>query len=121
MIADELDLDAVTACADLCARSGATDFEVGYLEDDVPLEKARWYAQTSYRGARIFVDEKASPDEACDALARRILAGGQCTRCGRKVAINKGGPPNRCNWYRDGPSWVRGCDGKRLATKVYEA
>jgi len=39
-----LDEDALIAAADLVGRTGATGFEIGYLHDDVPAEKAGWYA-----------------------------------------------------------------------------
>lgn len=121
-VQDYLDIDAVVACAALVGRSGGKAFEVGFLEDGyvegtVPIEKARWYAQASYMGARLIADEKAGPDEAADALARRILAGGRCTNCGFTVAIGKQHQSKRCTWYRDGPVWVRGCDGKRQLTE----
>lgn len=116
-MSEYMDIDAVLACAQLVARSGGHDFEVGYLDDDVPVDKARWYAQASYRGARLFVDERASPDEACDALARRILGGGQCTECHRRVRIGSKWEARFCNWHRDGDAWVRGCDGKRQLTR----
>jgi hypothetical protein len=109
--------DAVVAVADLCARAGATEFEVGYLEDDVPINEARWYAQVRFRGALLVCDERQSPDEACDALARRILAGGTCTGCNRLVTLNEPDLRRQCRWHRDGSCWVRGCDGKRHATK----
>lgn len=110
---DEIETDSVVAVADLCARSGATSFELGYLDDNPA--RPRWYATAFFRGARLIADEKASPDEAADGLARRLLSGGQCTGCQRVVTLSdKGGG---CRWHRDGPSWVRGCDGKREATK----
>lgn len=54
-------------------------------------------------------------DEACDALARKLLAGGQCTNCNQKVVINFN--QRGCYWHRDGASWVQGCTGKRHATR----
>ena len=115
------DHNAVVAVADLCARTGATSFEVGYLDDDVPSEQARWYAQAQFRGARVVAEEKRSPAEAADVLARKLLQGGECTNCGRKVRVGWLGPSEstsrRCRWWRDGAAWIRGCDGKRKATR----
>lgn len=110
----EYEVDAVLACADLAARAGAKDFEIGYLDENVPVDKARWYAQASFRGARLIADEKTSPDEAADGLARRLLAGASCTNCFQKVTL---AGQSGCRWHRDGAAWVRGCDGKRQATK----
>jgi hypothetical protein len=113
----EWEVDAVLATADLCARSGAENFEIGHLSDDP--RNPRWWAGCLIRrnGStwRIYVEEKVGPDEAADALSRRLLAGASCTGCGRIVTMDskRGG----CYWHRDGPSWVRGCDGKRQATK----
>lgn len=50
--------DIVTACADLAGRSGARDFEIGYLHDDVPVEQAGWYAHVQYQGTRITVADQ---------------------------------------------------------------
>lgn len=63
--------DAVIACADLVGRAGATQFKLGYLHDDVPIEEAGWYAHAQYRGARITVDDRRSPSEAALAFAER--------------------------------------------------
>lgn len=109
----EVETDAILACADLCARAGAQQFEFGYIRDEP--ENPGWYAQAYFRGARLIADERPSPDEACDALARRILAGGKCTGCGKTVALTNP-TKQKCAWHRDGPAWVRGCDGKREAT-----
>lgn len=107
------DMDAVVAVADLCARAGAKSFEIGYLDDEPPH---RWYAQCFLRGARVIADEKEGPDEAADALARKLIGGGKCTACGRKVALSN---PRRydCHWFRDRDAWVQGCNGKRRATR----
>ncbi len=43
-----LDQDAVTACADLVGRTGATNFTIGYLHDDVPPDQAAWYAHAQF-------------------------------------------------------------------------
>jgi hypothetical protein len=107
---DTTRLDAVVACADLVARTGAREFELGYLDDDVPVEKARWYAHAKYRGARLTCEEQASPEAAADGLAHRLLDGGICTGCNGLVGTE-------CRWHRDGTAWVRGCDGKRKATR----
>lgn len=103
-------LDAIIAAADLVARSGGLEFEIGHLEDDVPPEKARWYAQARFKGGLLVCDEQASPEAAADGLAHRLLAGAMCSGC--QQAVGEG-----CRWRRDGRAWVRGCDGKRKATQ----
>lgn len=124
-----LDQDAVSACADLVGRTGATGLEVGYLHDDVPPEQAAWYAHAQFRGARITTDGHRDPIEAMDALCRRILAGAMC-RCGKLVALSDDSAvafdgtlvdgtrwtaedargAGQCRWRRLGPRWVRGCE-----------
>jgi hypothetical protein len=122
--------DAVMACADLAGRTGAQSFECGYLNDDVPSEQAGWYASVMFKGARIIVEDKSSPAEACDALAVRILAGGQCQHCKGLVTLTDDGAfayrsavlttgqrwdaedaaqAPQCRWTQTGARWERGC------------
>lgn len=124
------DEDAVKACADLVGRTGARQFECGYLDDDVPSEMARWYATAVFKGAKVTVEDKASPAEACDSLAVRLLSGAQCQHCKGLVALSAGGAfafrkavlvtgerwdagdavkAKQCRWTRKGDRWVRGC------------
>src|SRR5258706_493846 len=67
-----LDEDAVLACTDLVGRTGAKEFQLGYLHDEPPHQ---WYAQAQYKGARIIEENHAGPSEAADALSRRLLTG----------------------------------------------
>lgn len=124
------DEDAVVAAVDLVGRAGATEFEVGYLHDDVPAEEAGWYAHAKYRGTRITEENHRGPTEAAEALARRILTGGRC-RCGKLVALSDSGATafptatmadgstwtaedaakaGQCRWTRIGKRWEPGCD-----------
>lgn len=104
------DQDAVIACVDLVGRSGGKNFEIGYLDDDVPVEKARWWAKAQYEGARIMVEGKTSPTEACEALVRKILAGGMCTGCKKTVTLaDDPGGDNYCRWRRYADTWKEGC------------
>lgn len=97
------------AAIDIVARSGGKSFEVGYLDEDVPAHLARWYAHAQYKGARISADEHPGPVEAAEALAWRLLEGGQCTSCRRLIGLegHEGGGP--CRWHRVGDCWVPGC------------
>lgn len=125
------DFDAIiTAAADLVERSGATDFEIGHLHDDVPVAEAGWYATAVFRGAKI-TEEGGGPTEAAEALAIRLLTGAKC-RCGRLVALAPGGAmafnatmadgttwtveearaAGQCRWRRVGERWQRGCEGR---------
>lgn len=101
--------DAILAVAELCPRSGATSFEIGYLDDDPPH---RWYASAFYKGARITAEDPYDPSIVADGLAVQILDGGMCTHCGRTVRISPTTPMRTrkgCMWARVGARWVRGC------------
>lgn len=132
------DEDALVACVDLVGRTGATQFEIGYLneEDDPAFAKhgARWWAHAKYRGNRIIVEDHAGPVEAADALARRLLTGAKC-KCGKLVSLSSTGAmfvsehmadgstwtpgdasrAGQCRWTRMGKRWHRGCEPDAVA------
>lgn len=109
----DVDDDALIAATDLAKRSGATEFEIGYLRDEeteghpVRFEDAGWYAKCNYKGVELNSGEKSRPDEAADALSRRILSGGQCTHCKKTVTLSS--HSEGCHWRRMGERWERGC------------
>lgn len=128
------DLDALKACVDLVGRSGGQGFEVGYLHDDAPIERAGWWAHAQFRGARISVENQPGPAAAATALAVRVLTGAKC-QCGSLVQLSDGGATfmgtranpavladgttwsaaeaeaaGQCRWVREGPRWVKGCE-----------
>lgn len=107
MSAFAFDQDALVAAVNLIGRSGATNIEIGYLHDDVPMEEAGWYATAAYRGARLIEDEHRGPIEAVEALARRVLSGAQCRRCGKEIRLDDDTPG--CRWTRQGAKWTPGC------------
>ena len=121
--------DTVIACADLVGRTGAKEFTIGFLHDNVPTEQAGWYAHAQYRGARIAVEDQPGPDQAAHALAVKILTGAKC-RCGKLVALDDHGAiafndatmadgtrwtveqaaaAGQCRWRRQGARWEMGC------------
>jgi hypothetical protein len=109
MTSDYMNDDIVIACVDLVGRAGASGFEIGYVHDDVPVEEAGWCATATYLGARLTVDDKASPTEAALGLAQRLLSRASC-RCGQLVSLSdsSGG----CRWRLVGPRWEPGCDAE---------
>lgn len=128
-----LDEDALVAAADLVGRTGATGFEVGYLDEDATVAEARWYAHAQFQGARITVEEHPGPVEAAEALARRLMTGARC-RCGAVVALSSAGAAffvnarmadgsswpeadaraaGTCRWTREGARWVGACGAGR--------
>lgn len=127
---DPADKDIIIACADLVGRTGARNFEIGYLHDDVPVEEASWYAHAQLRGARLTAENHRSPTEAAQALAERLLKGAKC-KCGRLVTTSTDGAfaffkshtvdgkrwdarvaakAGQCRWRRIGPRWTPGCE-----------
>lgn len=122
--------DVVIAAIELIGRTGAKDMTFGYLHDDVPIADAGWWAHAQFRGARIMVENQAGPDQAIEALAKKLLTGGKCTHCGGLIALSPFGarffPGARmadgsefseeqarntpqCLWRRVGQHWVMGC------------
>lgn len=133
--ADEEDALRVAACARLVQRTGAKEFDVGYLNRDaVRSEDAQWYATAVWQGVKLFsAGEHRSPGAAADALAARLLDGGQCC-CGRVATTDPRGAPGGdktmlhgedwshaeqlaagvCVWSRRGDQWERGCDARPI-------
>lgn len=129
-----LDEDALIAAVDLVGRSGAREFEIGYLHDDVPPEQAGWWAHAQYRGARISAEDQPGPVAAAEALAQQLLKGAKCAHCGGLVALSDAGAfayenvrlvdgsewtaeqaraAGQCRWRRVGRRWERACESQR--------
>ncbi len=128
------DLDALKACVDLVGRSGGRGFEIGYLHDGVPIERAGGWAHAQYSGARIAVENQPGPAAAAAALAKKVLTGAKC-QCGSLVRLSDDGAmfmgtrerpatladgttgsaaeaeaAGQCRWVREGARWVKGCE-----------
>ena len=100
------------AAVDLIGRTGAREFQLGHLEEDVPIPLARWYAHAQYQGARITVDEQADPIVAVEGLAARLVNGGMCTHCGARTVLDRAGSIPRgpyCAYRLVGDRYMRGC------------
>jgi len=104
----ELDEDALDAALDVIGRTGARRTEIGYLDDDVPVGEPNWYAYAQFHGTRIAAEHHVGPVEAVEALARKLIAGGRCTHCGKTITLG-GDDAGLCRWTRQGKKWVRGC------------
>lgn len=126
------DNDRLIAAVDLVGRSGARNFEVGYLHDDVPAIQAAWWASARYKGTIIMVENEPDPWSAAEHLAVKLLTGGQCQGCGGLVALEELGgfaffnatlvdgrswtaleavEAGLCRWERKGDKWIAGCGG----------
>jgi hypothetical protein len=110
--------DAVFACADLVGRAGASEFQFGYTGEETD-ENPRWYAHARYQGARIQVQDRHTPTEACTALAERLLRGAMC-RCRKQVALSGFGSDYFCRWRLVGRRWEPGCDAPSVKVKEGE-
>lgn len=129
------ELDVILACTDVVGRSGARNFEMGYLHDGVPTDQAGWWARAQYGGYRMTV-EGASPADVAEKLCERVLRGAKCL-CGKLVALDpeaafayfdvtlrdgtrwtaaQAAEAGQCLWQRDGPKWVRGCEARQAKT-----
>lgn len=125
-----LDEDAMAAAVDVVGRTGARDLTFGHLYDDVPVEQAAWWATAAYQGTKITAENHAGPVEALEALARKLLTGAKCVRCGSLIALSDDGAvaypgafmadgtrwteqdiraAGTCRWRRFGPRWEPGC------------
>lgn len=103
-----LNTDAMVALAYLAERAGAKGVEIGYTGDpDGPMTESLWYAHVEYTGARITVENHASPTAAAQALAERLLDGATC-RCGQLSTLSDAA--GGCRWQLVGQRWQPGCD-----------
>lgn len=133
-----LDEDALKAAGDIIGRSGATKFEIGYVNDEaVRVDEAGWFAWADYSGTRIIEQDHRDPVAAAEALARRILTGAICQHCQGLISMQDGGAivypggimrdgsimteerarsMRQCRWTRQGARWEPGCTtARRLA------
>lgn len=126
------DDERLMAAVMLVGHTGARNFECGYLHDDVPAERAAWWATAAYQGTKITTEDHPGPVEAAEALAVRLLTGAKCAWCGGLVTLSRDGaiaypgaaladgsamPDDpavlaalgQCLWRRVGPRWEPGC------------
>lgn len=143
---NELDEDVLLATVELVGRTGAKNFEIGWLNDPgEPSYEAhgpQWWCKAQYRGERLFVEGFDRPDDACQALAERLLHGAKCNHCGALVALSDDGAfafqtahlvdgttwtaeqasaAGQCRWRREGPHWKRGCEGRKPSRREKRA
>lgn len=79
------ELDALAFTVEAIGRTGAKNFEVGYLDETPPYG---WYATAHYEGAKVFCDEQPDPIAATMGLYAILAAGATCVKCERTVALN---------------------------------
>jgi hypothetical protein len=126
------DEERLLAAVLLVGHTGAKDFEVGFLYDDVPIDKADWWAKAQYQGTRITVEHHDGPVAAAEALAGRLLTSAKCMWCDGLITLNPAGAVawpsavlgdgsvlpdsqagfeamGQCFWRREGARWEPGC------------
>jgi hypothetical protein len=128
----------IAGAVDLVGRTGAKEFNLGYLHEDVPTDEAGWYAYAQYQGARITCDGQSGPVMAVDGLVRMILDGAKCMTCGRLVTTNPEGAYAHdstmmdgtkwsaedqakvgvCFWRRDGEIWQSSCKSRKPKSRL---
>jgi hypothetical protein len=123
--------DFVVACIEMIGRTGATDFQMRYHDDEQPTV---WIALATYHGVLENVHLKAgvatttqhqvaaglTPASAAMSLLETLVDGGVCEWCHRPTAITEDldhptvpGMPDMC-WYQYDPelrTFRRGCEG----------
>lgn len=78
-----LDVQHTMALFALLGRAGATDVELGWLNDEKPW---RYWARARFKGTAVISEDHAGGDFALEGLARRVIHQGRCVKCGRKVS-----------------------------------
>lgn len=106
-----LDIQHTQALADLIGHTGADEVEFGWLNDSPPWQV---WAKALFGGRRIYAEHHANVDFALFQVAREVVHGGLCVRCGRKVSFPHA-TRNACGRflvYREpgGLLYVRKCD-----------
>jgi hypothetical protein len=115
--APALDEPRLIALVQLIGRTGASEFQVRYCDEEVPLAwiaAARWEGEWHLAGA-------VTPYAAVMRLAESVMDGGRCRHCGMPTAVDDQ-PPDEllaatesivC-WYRYDPeleTFRRSCEG----------
>ena len=88
-----LNQQILVALYDAFGRSGVSDVEVGWLNDEQPYQ---WWAKVNWNGTRFTSEHHADPVWALWEVAMQTLHGGTCTKCGKPVALGY------LDFYEDG-------------------
>ncbi len=82
--APPLDVQRSIALFGLIAHTGASDIELGYMNDEKPYE---WWAKANWNGHRVISEGHLGADDALDEIAKQVIHNGTCTKCDRKVTF----------------------------------
>lgn len=119
----------ILAHADLIGRTGAKAIEVAYVEDDdaEPDSARSWWAAAQHKGTKTHVEGYPDPAGALTGLVLKLIGGGECAACHRRIRPVPAGDPHvtaakhprltRCVWAivfaPEGSWWQAGCGAPR--------
>lgn len=102
------------AAVELIGRTGAAEFQFGWLHDNVPFAEAGWYAKARWGGQMVTAEDHVGPVEATDALASKLVEGGMCTHCFKPMTLVDDDPA-KCRWALEQSGrflYKRGCEAE---------
>jgi hypothetical protein len=80
-------LGRVLAAVELLSRSGVTEVEFAYDEDEHYPDKVLWWAKGNWDGIRKYSAHFPYPAQALEDLLAKTINGGQCARCKRTTVV----------------------------------
>ena len=110
----------MTAGITMLRRTGATQVQIRYSDDEQPVI---WMAVAGYPGDRWETAASLDPERAVLRLCEQLIDGGQCTHCRRPAGFEPDAlesmPADRAFcWYQWDPELAvfrRGCEGETPA------
>lgn len=77
----------VVAAVELLGRTGVSDVEFAYDNDDAYPEKVLWWAKGNWRGTRVYSAHFPYPAHALEDVLAKVVNGGKCGRCGNTTVV----------------------------------
>jgi hypothetical protein len=84
---DRILLGRVIAAVELLGRTGVTDVEFAYDEEDAYPDKVLWWAKGNWKGHRVYSVHFPYPAQALEDVLSRVINGGTCGRCGKTTVV----------------------------------
>jgi hypothetical protein len=84
---DRILLGRVVAAIELLGRTGVSDVEFAYDEEDAYPNKVLWWAKGNWKGHRVYSAHFPYPAQALEDVLSRVINGGTCGRCGRTTVV----------------------------------
>lgn len=106
----EADMARLHSAIEMVERTGAQNFEVGYLNEDAKrMQDADWFATARFRGTMVKTEHHASPVTAAETLMTLLMRDAKCRFCDRKISWGRAELKKRCLWRQVDGRWLRGC------------